>query len=189
MKAIEVLLIGYIVTGEQIKCPVDVDPAQQERREGDEFRFVCRVGQAIDTCRIELPTHNFYIFKNGSKSTDPQVYDYFGNGLQVGDCGLLLHKIDLTHHGVFKCIMSFPHSIAQAHGQTQLIVAKSPQSQEMTPIGKELRTGDKLNATCKVKNSRPAAKISWFIDDEPITSGVSTSEVIVENLRQPDVFS
>ncbi|CAH2003547.1 unnamed protein product [Acanthoscelides obtectus] len=71
----------------------------------------------------------------------------------------------------------------------QLVVAKPPQPPELdlsrgTDSVRIYKVGDVLEASCIVKDGRPVANISWFLDDDPINQNMLKMPTVVDLAKE-----
>lgn len=104
-----------------------------------------------------------------------QIYEYSGVyvNLSESDKGQVnLYKTDLDTEGSFRCEASNDGPTFQTvDGVKELKIYELPEN-NLTIYGllPSYDVGDVINATCEAGPSKPAAKLTWLIDDEPITS-------------------
>lgn len=79
--------------------------------------------------------------------------------------------------------MGTQSELQESVGKIQILVAKPPKSPELDVSKGSLRNqvysaGDIIQAACYVRDGRPAANITWYLDDEPLRDGLSEPIII-----------
>lgn len=154
---------------------------------GQNATFLCRVGVALQYCRIELPggktfNLNKLLPSNGEVS-------YYGNGLDAGQCGVNIHQVTEEDNGVVKCTLGIPSETAESVGTMSLIVAKAPKQPELdlsrgTDSLRVYKINDVLEASCIVRDGRPVANISWYLDEEPIDNVALKMPTVIDLAKE-----
>lgn len=70
------------------------------------------------------------------------------------------------------------------------MIAKAPHPPEISPITEQLEAGQEIEAECSSTDGRPAANITWYLNDQPL--GAGSSEVVdskTENTTYYTVYS
>ncbi|KAL3271904.1 hypothetical protein HHI36_022374, partial [Cryptolaemus montrouzieri] len=168
---------------------VEVSPSEALVLPRQNVTFVCRVAVPLQYCRAEIPGE-------GTKNLGPSIpsdgkVKYYGAGLNAGQCGFTIDNVDERHNGVVKCTLGMTTESQESVGKMHLIVARPPKVPELE-ISKgpdnlrEYKIHDTIQASCLVRDGRPVANISWFLDSEPIYDGLSMPtvvEIAKENLQ------
>ncbi|XP_026467486.1 fasciclin-3-like [Ctenocephalides felis] len=161
------------------QAPVEIYPQNPVVLEGQNLTMLCRVGVDVHYCRITIPgLKNSLNLKSGQRVGG---YEYYGAGLEQGQCGVHIGSVTAKEAGEFKCSMGT--SPIESDASTTIIVAREPSPPEMetspgTQARDTFRANDILTARCVVRDGRPPANISWYLDDEPIYDGLSEPQVI-----------
>ncbi|KAF2894388.1 hypothetical protein ILUMI_11783 [Ignelater luminosus] len=98
---------------------------------------------------------------------------YYGSGLQAGQCGITIDHVKDSHSGQIKCALGIQTELQESSAVMHLTVARPPRPPQLDIIRDSdhfwaYRVGDILHATCIVRDGRPVANISWYLDEEPI---------------------
>ncbi|CAG9815099.1 unnamed protein product, partial [Phaedon cochleariae] len=158
---------------------------------GQNATFLCRVGVPLQYCRIELPGSRTFNLNKQALSSNSEV-TYYGEGLDAGQCGFTIQRVEERDNGPIKCTLGIPSEPTESVGTMQLIVAKPPKLPELdlsrgTDSLRVYKVNDQLEASCIVRDGRPVANITWFLDDEQISdAGLKRPTVIdlaKENLQ------
>lgn len=48
---------------------------------------------------------------------------YYGEGLEAGQCGVTINRVDEKHNGVVKCNLGVENEVSESSGTMDLIVA------------------------------------------------------------------
>lgn len=160
------LLLAVVVTGQN----VEVKPAEAVRRIGDDVTVLCKVAYPIDSCRMKVGTVTYRLIPGNQ---DGDVV-YSGQGLQFGECGAHIKNIQEAWNGNISCGLPPKTGSIEIQGTMKLIVARAPKLPvlETFPTKTTFSEEDVLMARCIVSDGRPAAKISWFLNEEQLISGV-----------------
>uniref|UniRef100_A0A1B6GGZ2 Ig-like domain-containing protein n=1 Tax=Cuerna arida TaxID=1464854 RepID=A0A1B6GGZ2_9HEMI len=169
---------------------VRVTPKNAVVNPGDEISISCKVNSALENCQFRFADASEISLKKGRLT---QGVEYFGQGLEAGECGAFIKRVEKKHHGDISCSLTRESDGIGRVGTMHLIVAIPPEPPTLrvsVGTGSGTETGprvykekDQLIATCTVKNGRPAANISWFLGDEPVTEGLPMA---VETCMQQD---
>ncbi|XP_043260508.1 fasciclin-3 isoform X2 [Colletes gigas] len=167
------LLCSTAVKGSKSTLVVDIEPKRQTAvRLGESLQILCRVGRPLQVCRVEIPGEGGGLVLSKGQLPEDGI-EYYGEGTEVGQCGVNIAKIKESHDGMFKCTLTPTDNRAEAEASMRIIVAKPPNSPELhTSPGSygtnTYRKGEKLEVSCIAPSGRPAANVSLFLDDEPI---------------------
>uniref|UniRef100_A0A0A9XAQ1 Fasciclin-3 n=2 Tax=Lygus hesperus TaxID=30085 RepID=A0A0A9XAQ1_LYGHE len=168
-----VIVIVQVAVCQRVVVPKD---REQVVRSGEEANLLCQSGQPLDNCQFDVPSGR-------SLNVRPDAVPrgglgYFGEGFEKGQCGLHIQTVTEEWNGVYICTVTPKGSFDAYKANMSLIVAKAPNSPELTVSGgdggmtDDYKEGDTIYATCRINQGRPAANISWYIGDERITEGL-----------------
>lgn len=151
----------------------DADPKYVATQSGQSINLMCRVAQPIQTCRFALPTVP-EIKLNPKWAARTDNFQYFGSGLDQGQCGLTIHSVREEYHGNATCILDPDDGGNDARGNIEIVIAKAPQLPQISVENQnQLEAGEYLDADCSSVDGRPAANISWYLGDQPLGPGQS----------------
>lgn len=164
---------------------VDVQPKNVTALEGDKAEILCRYGKPLQYCRIVIPNEKVL---NLSPDWDKTPgFQYFGEGLNKGQCGVSIQSVRIAQHGIVKCFLGADGD--ELEGQVGFTVALAPLRPELEINTKSetgtYQIGQRFSAACISRDGRPPSKLSFFLDNEPITDGVGPEEII-ESLASKD---
>ncbi|RZB40578.1 fasciclin-3 [Asbolus verrucosus] len=168
---------------------VEVEPGEVLVLPGQNVTVMCRLAVPLQYCRVEIP--GMKALNLNAKLSHPEV-SFYGPGLPAGQCGFTINRVTDKNNGVVRCMLGVETESTESVGQVHLIVARAPKVPEMdlsrsTDAVTVYKVNDVLEASCIVKDGRPVANISWFLDDEPLyRDGLSMPTVIdlaKENLQ------
>ncbi|CAG4949174.1 unnamed protein product [Parnassius apollo] len=146
---------------------VEITPLKAVRRVGDELTVLCKVPYRIDSCRMTVGPTSYRLIPNNQGDVV-----YAGQGLEVGECGAHIKHIKEEWNGNISCVLPPKSGSIEVTGTMQLLVARPPGDiQLITPPQSSFKEGDIFMAQCIVPNGRPAAKITWFLDEEQVLAG------------------
>ncbi|KAK7862707.1 hypothetical protein R5R35_005982 [Gryllus longicercus] len=173
--------------------------------EGQRVTVQCRAGRALQYCRIEHTTPRAGQERSTWNLNEdlPQSSDgvkYAGAGLESGQCGFTVQRLPASFNGGFRCTMGFRNLPEEGIGVFNITVAVAPNAPDLAVSSSgqrpsygsgygsndrypsrdesEFRDGDTLTASCTIRDSRPPANISWFLDDQEVTRGLTNLETI-----------
>ncbi|CAK1546395.1 unnamed protein product [Leptosia nina] len=159
------LILVSIVTGQT----VEITPKQAVRRVGDDLTVLCKVPYPIDSCRMTVGSTPYRLIPSNQ---DEDVV-YSGQGLQFGECGAHIKHIKEEWNGNISCMLPPQSGSIEVTGTMRLVVAKPPANPQLiSPPQSNFKEGDIFMAQCVVPNGRPAARITWFLDDDQFLTGV-----------------
>ncbi|EEB19890.1 Fasciclin-3 precursor, putative [Pediculus humanus corporis] len=164
---------------------VDVSPERIILLENKPLEVVCRVGVPITYCRFAVPGVSSALNLRPSIPAHEGI-EYFGAGLDKGECGMLIRNVNPKHSGIIQCTMGFTDEPTESIGNLTLIVAKAPDPPLLfvspsSTYGNSYLEGETIQATCKISNARPIANISWYLGTEPIYDRLSPTITEEEN--------
>uniref|UniRef100_A0A182W9F8 Ig-like domain-containing protein n=1 Tax=Anopheles minimus TaxID=112268 RepID=A0A182W9F8_9DIPT len=98
---------------------------------------------------------------------------YYGEGLDKGSCGVHIDRITAENAGFMNCTL-----FVDGRGLTgaiEIVVAFPPDQPSLSVVSgnsANLEVNSELTFRCVAERGNPAAKLSWFLDQEPIYEGV-----------------
>lgn len=98
---------------------IDVEPKEATVRYGQNVTLLCRSGKELDYCRFEIPNLDAFRISDRTKSDS---YSYYGNGLESGDCGVHLYRVDLKNNGKVRCTLGFKENDSEGSATIDLVV-------------------------------------------------------------------
>lgn len=169
------------VSGQGNRRVADADPKYIATQEGATIELLCRIARPIISCRFNLPGVEDEVKLNpGWARTDN--FQYFGSGLDNGQCGIRITGVREEYHGNATCQLDPNDGQLDAIGTIEIVIAKAPQPPTIEIFGKrdKFEAGDEIESECISQDGRPAAEITWFLDDQPL----STNNI--EIIESPD---
>ncbi|XP_046975925.1 fasciclin-3 isoform X2 [Vanessa cardui] len=159
------LLLVTVVTGQN----VDITPKEAVRRAGDDLMVLCKVPYPIDSCRMTVGGKSYRLIPSNQ---DEEVV-YSGQGLQFGECGAHIKHIREEWNGNISCMLPPKSGSIEVTGAMRLLVARAPGNPQLiSPPQSTFKEGDDFMAQCIVPDGRPAAKITWYLDEVQLLAGV-----------------
>ncbi|XP_050358285.1 fasciclin-3 isoform X2 [Nymphalis io] len=159
------LLLLTIVSGQN----VDISPKEAVRRAGDDLIVLCKVPYPIDSCRMTVGGKSYRLIPSNQ---DEEVV-YSGQGLQFGECGAHIKHIREEWNGNISCMLPPKSGSIEVTAAMRLLVARAPGiPQLISPPQPTFKEGDDFMAQCIVPDGRPAAKITWYLDEVQLLAGV-----------------
>jgi hypothetical protein len=150
-----------------------VEPREATVRNGDKVTLLCRSPRPLLYCRFEVPSMKPFRVSEDVNSDNP----YYGNGLKQGDCGVQLNRVELQNNGKVNCTLGFADSNDEGIATIDLIVGiepKDPHFEHYT--NQELSKGSAFDDRCIVPDGRPAANITFFLNDQELVNGIGQPE-------------
>ncbi|XP_030384141.1 fasciclin-3 isoform X2 [Scaptodrosophila lebanonensis] len=180
MSPIVFAFLAAILTEATTYGQVNVEPNTALLNEGDRTELLCRYGRAINYCRIEIPGEQKVLNLSPEWSKTPG-FTYYGAGLNAGQCGVSIERVKASNNGQVKCSLGVEGE--ELSGTIDLVVALRPQQPIIELISKPDREGffnenTLFNARCIVRDGRPPANITWYIDDMPAQKRVTPLEIL-----------
>ncbi|XP_075152842.1 fasciclin 3 isoform X4 [Haematobia irritans] len=178
------LCIFFILTDAVARAQVNVEPNTAVLNEGDPTELLCRYAHhPITYCRIEIPGEP-KVFNLSPDWNKTPGFTYFGKGLQNGECGVNIQRVKAINNGQVKCNLGVQGE--ELSGTIDLVVALRPKQPLVELITKPdhegyFSEGVTFQARCIVPDGRPAANISWFLDNEPANKQLGNAEVVDSN--------
>ncbi|CAK9831433.1 Fas3 [Anthophora retusa] len=183
------------VSASKSNVVVNIEPERPTVvRLGESLNILCRVGKPLVVCRVEIPGEQGGMVLSKGQPPEDGI-EYYGEGIESGQCGVHIAKIKESHDGIFKCTVTVTDVRPEVQASLKIIVAKPPNNPELHTshgsYGRSIyRQGEKLEVSCSATAGRPAANVSLFLDDEPIgneerptiyDSNVDDKSVAVQN--------
>ncbi|XP_060809024.1 fasciclin-3 isoform X2 [Amyelois transitella] len=168
------LLMAAFVSGQLIS----IEPHEAVRRVGDNLTVLCKVNYPIDSCRITLgPAQTSYRLIPDKNDASENVI-YAGRGLESGECGAHIRLVSEALNGNISCTLPPERGSVEITAAMRLIVARPPGDPRLvSPPAPSFKEGDRFLAQCVVPDGRPAAKITWYLDDKELQEGLYKPEV------------
>lgn len=165
----------------------DADPRSIATQEGQTINLLCRFTSPIVSCKFYIPGENLEIKLNPDWNRNDN-FRYYGEGLGNGICGITILNVHKENHGNASCVLDPNDGGLDVWGNIEIIIAKQPQPPQInipnTNVN-QLEAGAEIQATCESIDGRPAASITWFLDDVALGSG---AEEIVESTNAGTVY-
>lgn len=128
----------------------------------------------ISTCRFNIPGEPVEIKLNPSWPVRNDNFRYYGSGLDKGQCGVTIMNVREEHHGNATCVLDPNDGLADAVGTIEIVIAKPPNPPQIRLLNDEqLEAGSEIEVECSSVDGRPAANITWYLNDQPLGSGIS----------------
>ncbi|XP_011167086.1 fasciclin-3 isoform X2 [Solenopsis invicta] len=166
------VLCSSIVEAKNTNTYIDIEPKKDMAvRVGESVQILCKADQPLRVCRVEIPGEGSIVFTGTDPAEDG--IEYYGTGLNTGQCGVQIARVKDTHDGTFKCSLTTIKARQEATASLKIIVARPPNNPDLRTnrgsvgVGK-FRKGEKLEVSCSAPSGRPAANVSLFLDEEPI---------------------
>lgn len=180
-------LLVFVYSQACLTAHVDVSMRELMVLPGQNATFMCRVSVPLQYCRVEIP--GLGVFNLNKKLSTKDVV-YYGEGLEAGQCGFIINRVREENNGQVKCSLGLETESSESVGKMELIVARAPKDPELdisrgTDSLRVYKINDILHASCIVRDGRPVANISWYLDDEPIlgTHMPTVIDLAKENLQ------
>ncbi|XP_034475040.1 fasciclin-3 isoform X5 [Drosophila innubila] len=180
MSRIILVFLAAILSDALSYGQVNVEPNTALLNEGDRTELLCRYGRAINYCRIEIPGEQKVLNLSPTWSKTPG-FTYYGAGLNAGQCGVSIERVKASNNGQVKCSLGVEGE--ELSGTIDLVVAMRPQQPIIELISKPNRDGyftegTEFHARCIVRDGRPPANISWYIDNMPANKNTDQLNII-----------
>ncbi|XP_041674248.1 fasciclin-3 isoform X3 [Drosophila eugracilis] len=180
MSRIVFICLAAILTDALTWAQVNVEPNTALLNEGDRTELLCRYGRSINYCRIEIPGEQKVLNLSPEWSKTPG-FTYFGAGLTAGQCGVSIERVKAANNGQVKCSLGVEGE--ELSGTIDLVVALRPQQPIIELLSQPNREGyfnqgTEFKARCSVRDGRPPANISWYIDNMPANKQTTPLEIL-----------
>nr|XP_022905960.1 fasciclin-3 isoform X1 [Onthophagus taurus] len=156
---------------------VDVIPKEAIALPNENATFLCTLRVPLQYCRVLIP--GIGSLNLNSKLQSRKGVSYYGNGLDSGQCGFIINRVTEENNGKITCFLGIETEDQEKEGGMHLTVARAPKAPELEVArnADPHRINDVLQASCVVRDGRPVANISWYLDDEPLLDGLSMPSV------------
>lgn len=135
----------------------DVDKRRIDSQEGEEVSILCRFSSPIQICSFKIPGEDAVIKLSSRWPSRNPNFEYVGNGVENGQCGIKILRMRDTYHGNASCFLDPDDGLREAVGNFEIVIARAPSLPEIRIFNEEkLTPGDKLTAMCTVQDGRPA---------------------------------
>lgn len=111
----------YLFLGNAENVVEIVPRGQVAVRVGESLRIMCRVGQPVQFCRVEIPSQRSMVLQPNQNANDG--IEYYGEGLQTGQCGVYIHHVKEEYNGTFKCGIITNGNRQEINNSLDIIVA------------------------------------------------------------------
>ncbi|XP_043065396.1 uncharacterized protein LOC108096036 isoform X2 [Drosophila ficusphila] len=180
MSRIVFICLAAILTDALTWAQLNVEPNTALLNEGDRTELLCRYGRSINYCRIEIPGEQKVLNLSPEWSKTPG-FTYYGAGLTAGQCGVSIERVKASNNGQVKCSLGVEGE--ELSGTIDLVVALRPQQPIIELLSRPNREGyfnegTEFRARCSVRDGRPPANISWYIDNMPANKRTTPLEVM-----------
>ncbi|XP_034101643.1 fasciclin-3 isoform X3 [Drosophila albomicans] len=180
MSRIVLVFLAAILSDALSYGQVNVEPNTALLNEGDRTELLCRYGRAINYCRIEIPGEQKVLNLSPVWSKTPG-FTYYGAGLNAGQCGVSIEHVKASNNGQVKCSLGVEGE--ELSGTIDLVVALRPKQPMIELITKPNRDGyfsenTEFHARCIVRDGRPPANISWYIDNMPANKNTNQLQIL-----------
>jgi CD80-like C2-set immunoglobulin domain len=181
-------LLAVVNSQEEVFRVADPDPKEISTQVGKTITLMCRFPAPIFTCAFRIPGERSEIKLNPAVGQRHENFRYFGDGLDKGQCGIEILKVTEEMHGIAMCRLDPNDLEADARGNISIIIAKPPQDPriEFDENIDSYEAGDYLEAHCSSVDGRPAATLSWFLNDKPLGPGEIE---VVESTNNESTFA
>ncbi|XP_016963603.1 fasciclin-3 isoform X5 [Drosophila biarmipes] len=180
MSRIVFICLAAILTDALAWAQVNVEPNTALLNQNDRTELLCRYGKAINYCRIEIPGEQKVLNLSPEWNKTPG-FTYHGAGLTAGQCGVSIERVKASNNGQVKCSLGVEGE--ELTGTIDLVVAMRPQQPIIELLSKPNREGyfnegTEFRARCSVRDGRPPANISWYIDSMPANKRTTPLEIM-----------
>lgn len=160
------------VNGQDAIRKADPDPSEISAQEGQKIDLLCRFPKAVLSCNFRIPGESGELKLNPSWSRNDN-FRYFGRGLENGDCGVSILNVQEKMHGLASCRLDLNDGMADAVANISIVIARAPQDPQIQfeSDSSYFREDDNVEVTCTSTDGRPAANISWFLDEKFFGTG------------------
>uniref|UniRef100_A0A1B6BZV0 Ig-like domain-containing protein n=1 Tax=Clastoptera arizonana TaxID=38151 RepID=A0A1B6BZV0_9HEMI len=164
---------------------VEITPKHLVVKPGEEVTILCKVKHKIQYCRFEFISGSKKIKSpfNLNPGRKDQSVIYYGSGFQNGECGANITRAEDQHNGQITCSVGSEEFTYELSATMNLVVTRTPSLPELEVKNYKKNyflEGEVLSATCTVKNARPVANISWYLDGNLISEGLHVDVVSVQ---------
>lgn len=153
----------------------DADPKYIATQAGESITLLCRFPSKIATCRFSIDALDIKLNPDWQtrQGSSFENFEYFGRGLVNGECGVRIINVKESYHGNATCILDPNDGLADAVGNIEIVIAKEPHIPVVSvrPENDRHEAGKEIEASCESVDGRPAAAITWFLNDQPLGIG------------------
>ncbi|KXJ73236.1 hypothetical protein RP20_CCG016229 [Aedes albopictus] len=191
-----VLSVGVVLMALlNVSSAVEVitSPESVVAREGQrQLDLLCETpgSQPIDFCIVKVPGSPAPFASSDRLPAPVPGLRFFGRGWSKGSCGVSVDTVGKQHEGSFECTVSVAGKSYK--GSIVIVVqgeAVAPEppvievSSNVEDADGEFDFGKQLIARCIARDGWPGAKLSWFLDDKPL-SGAELGAAYSETVNQ-----
>ncbi|KAK9720863.1 CD80-like C2-set immunoglobulin domain [Popillia japonica] len=163
-------------------------PREATVLENRNVSFRCQMGVKLQYCRVDIPGIGPMNLNN--MLPPAKGVSYTGAGLESGQCGFTIERVTSENNGKINCYLGLVTQADEYTGTMHLTVAKAPRAPELElsrDMYGQYKVNDMLRASCIVRDGRPVANISWYLDDEPLYEGISMPTIL--DFPQEDLYT
>ncbi|XP_011496129.1 PREDICTED: fasciclin-3 [Ceratosolen solmsi marchali] len=164
-----VLLSFTSIQAFKTNLPVEIQPDNQVAvKLGHSQTILCKAAVALQVCRFTIPGEDSLVLTPGQPSEDG--IDYYGEGLDKGQCGVTISNIKERHDGNVTCYLTPGKGRSESYNSVRMIVAKQPLHPQLhlNKNNGAYKSGEKMEVSCVAVEGRPPANVSLYLDNEPI---------------------
>lgn len=104
--------------------PVDIDPKSQVAvRLGQSLKILCSLPSSVQTCRVAIAGEASMLLSQDDKPVEDDGIEYYGNGTDVGHCGVRIASIKDSNDGNFTCALVPIGARVESIASVRIIVA------------------------------------------------------------------
>jgi len=155
---------------------------------GEDIELMCNYDMGGDKLYSVKWYRNGQEFYRYIPSDNPSTAVFRSPGINVDEFRsteekIFLRNVNLSTTGLYRCEVSGEAPLFQTASQeTILVVVNLPEKGPViTGSAPRYQVGDLLNVSCYSLNSRPAAKLKWYINGEEADPGLLDGEHITMN--------
>ncbi|KAG5676881.1 hypothetical protein PVAND_006685 [Polypedilum vanderplanki] len=159
----------FVVLFASVHCQrvANTNPSHVTKQEGDSVDLLCSFGKAISRCDFDMPNNERLKLRPDWDRNDN--YRYYGEGLDKGQCGLKILRLERKHEGNVTCRLDLNDGSDDIIGVIIIEIAKAPQEPVLTiSDSNRLFANSEFQAQCTFRDGRPSANLSWYLDNERI---------------------
>merc|ERR1712129_319763 len=177
-----IFLFGLLVVTTGLEL---VPPPNTWVRDGQtNVTLVCKASDKIRSCSWSTPYGKTYPLESGLMAEGGRLLHFTMD--KDKECGVLITNIEAQDNGRWKCNVGVVENseVSTASGMANVNIATAPDDIFLEEPFDQLSTNFTLGVTydvkCVVKNTKPAPKYVWMIDEEEVDGKTMDEEVFVD---------